>query len=395
MEPPKKRSKRGPKPKLNRLRRGAQDLQQSDDTYELDNDNLSVGQSSISKREKVELQDSLRQKRFIRLSSVHLKRQASEQVATLRGSSKVKVPIEYEIRLKRINIPKLLRKVVIRMQNERNVKELINQIRQIYQLAQQQLKDTSGLFKQFLPRLRGAQIDGFEGPKKLNLKLNQKREEHGLDPIDIEEHCKDELLLRYQDQEELFNQLLNISLDESLQIQRQQYETRQIRLNNIKATQFIFPTKEAMIENISLSDSLPFLDPSQSNKRNQYLKQMAEQVKSQIQVYYDELVPNNDMIIKSQQFSQQSVHQSQETLENPSGTPTGQLTEKDIFNTTLKEISSANSESIDYQNLSLLLYMTQFAISDLKNSKSKRLNNVKQMKINPYELKERLKKMII
>ncbi|CDW74260.1 UNKNOWN [Stylonychia lemnae] len=286
----------------------------------------------------------------MQITHSNLKRQASEP---LQKFTRQTIPIQYEIKLKRINIP----------------------------------KDTSGLFKQFLPRLRGAQIEGFEGPKKLNIKLNKKREEHGLPPIDLEQQSQEDLNLRLKDQEELFIQLLNLNLDESLKIQRHQYETRQIRLKNIKTAQFIIPSKEAMVEQISLSDSLPFLDQSQGNRRDQYLKQMQEQAKAQIEFYYQEL-QNNDRTIPS-------VHLSQETAENLGNTPTANGFDQDLFNKALKELSQVNGETIDYQNLSILLYITQYAISDLKNSKSKKLDNIKNMKINPYELKERLKKMIV
>jgi hypothetical protein len=36
-----------------------------------------------------------------------------------------------------------------------------------------------------------------------------------------------------------------------------------------------------------------------------------------------------------------------------------QLTQKEIYDQTLKEISEYNSETVDYTNLSLLLFITQ------------------------------------
>jgi hypothetical protein len=55
------------------------------------------------------------------------------------------------------------------------------------------------LFKQFLPRLKGAQLEGFDSVRKLNMKFNQKRLSHGLEPVQLEVVCKDELELRLQD----------------------------------------------------------------------------------------------------------------------------------------------------------------------------------------------------
>lgn len=51
----------------------------------------------------------------------------------------------------------------------------------VLQYASNSVQDTSVMFKQYLPRLKAAQIDGFEGFKKLNLKFNQKRMEHNMD----------------------------------------------------------------------------------------------------------------------------------------------------------------------------------------------------------------------
>jgi len=50
-----------------------------------------------------------------------------------------------------------------------------------------------------LPKLRGAQIEGFESVKKLNLKFNQKRQKHGLEPINLEEVCPEDLEMRMKD----------------------------------------------------------------------------------------------------------------------------------------------------------------------------------------------------
>jgi hypothetical protein len=57
-----------------------------------------------------------------------------------------------------------------------------------------------------------------------------------------------------------------------------------------------------------------------------------------------------------------------------------------VYEQALKEISEYNSETVDYMNLSLLLFITQTAISDLKNAKSKRIDNFRAMDINPMSL---------
>ena len=50
-----------------------------------------------------------------------------------------------------------------------------------------------------LQRLRGAKIDGFEGVKMLNLKINRKRKAKGDKPINLEEDCAEDLELRKDD----------------------------------------------------------------------------------------------------------------------------------------------------------------------------------------------------
>lgn len=57
-----------------------------------------------------------------------------------------------------------------------------------------------------------------------------------------------------------------------------------------------------------------------------------------------------------------------------------------MYAQTLREISEFNSQNIDYQNLSLLLFIMQTAISDLKNAKSKHIESFEDMTINPIEL---------
>ena len=65
------------------------------------------------------------------------------------------------------------------------------------------------------------------------------------------------------------------------------------------------------------------------------------------------------------------------------------------FNTVInKDLKDMHAENIDSQTLQILLYMTQYTISELKNSKSKKLDNVRSMAINPYDLENRLREMV-
>jgi hypothetical protein len=61
-------------------------------------------------------------------------------------------------------------------------------------------------------------------------------------------------------------------------------------------------------------------------------------------------------------------------------------TKKEIFESALKEISDYNSDTVDYMNLQMLLFITQQSISDLKNAKTKRIDSFKDMDINPMSL---------
>lgn len=65
--------------------------------------------------------------------------------------------------------------------------------------------------------MQGAQLEGYEGVKQLNLKFNKKRVKHGLQPIDLSEVCAEDLEKRKKDQEELFNYLIKVPIDETLQ----------------------------------------------------------------------------------------------------------------------------------------------------------------------------------
>lgn len=65
--------------------------------------------------------------------------------------------------------------------------------------------DATVLYKQYLSRLRAAQIEGFEGPKKLERTLIQKREELGLEPVVFQTVYKNDLDQRMKEEENLFN----------------------------------------------------------------------------------------------------------------------------------------------------------------------------------------------
>jgi len=59
--------------------------------------------------------------------------------------------------------------------------------------------------------LRAAQIEGFEGVRKLNLKINAKRKEKGLEPINLADECEEDLADRQDDQYELFIEMVRLS----------------------------------------------------------------------------------------------------------------------------------------------------------------------------------------
>jgi hypothetical protein len=64
--------------------------------------------------------------------------------------------------------------------------------------------DKETFFRVHLPRLRAAHIEGFEGPRNLNIKINKKRKLEGEPPINLMEECKADLELRKEDQYHLF-----------------------------------------------------------------------------------------------------------------------------------------------------------------------------------------------
>ena len=61
-----------------------------------------------------------------------------------------------------------------------------------------------------MTRLRGAKIDGFEGPKMLELKINRKRLAKGEEKIDLQKECEEDLRIRRKDQFTLFKEILKI-----------------------------------------------------------------------------------------------------------------------------------------------------------------------------------------
>ena len=106
---------------------------------------------------------------------------------------------------------------------------------------------------------------------------------------------------------------------------------------------------------------------------------MQEKAKTQLDIYYSELAdlknncPANMNRIKELQ---------REEIRNN-------------FNTVInKDLKDMHAENVDSQTLQILLYMTQYTISELKNSKSKKLDNVRSMAINPYDLENRLREMV-
>ncbi|TNV78123.1 hypothetical protein FGO68_gene5422 [Halteria grandinella] len=304
-----------------------------------------------------------------------------------------------EIKLKRLDILKVAKNILGRMTVDKNVKELINMIQQTRKTFLDQGKDPTSLYQQFLPRLKGAQLEGFESVKKLNLKFNQKRQQHGLEPIDLEKAHPEELLQRAKDQEELFGILSKMQLDESLQIVRDQVQVRQMRLTNIRTTQFIIPTKEALVEKVSLSECIPFVDESIPEIRRAFmLQQQLGKAKEQLRVYFKELrilVKSPDILASDtpkpaplQESKLKELPQSSTAINNSSARSEVSATqlEKEMYESALKEISVYNSATVGYRDLSLLIFITQSAISNLKNAKSKKITTFDDFVINPIQL---------
>jgi len=53
---------------------------------------------------------------------------------------------------------------------------------------------------------------------------------------------------------------------------------------------------------------------------------------------------------------------------------------------TLKELEAYNADTIGFEDLSILLFITQKTISDLKNIKNDRSVDIKDLEIEPYNL---------
>ena len=59
-------------------------------------------------------------------------------------------------------------------------------------------------------RLQGAKVDGFEGVKMLELKINRKFKAKGMSPIRLQEECSNDLETRRNDQYNLFKELVQL-----------------------------------------------------------------------------------------------------------------------------------------------------------------------------------------
>jgi len=60
------------------------------------------------------------------------------------------------------------------------------------------------------PRLQGAKIDGFEGVKMLEIKINRKLKQGGMSPIRLTEECAEDLEMRRDDQYTLFKEIVKL-----------------------------------------------------------------------------------------------------------------------------------------------------------------------------------------
>lgn len=59
-------------------------------------------------------------------------------------------------------------------------------------------------------RLQGAKIDGFEGVKMLQLKINRKLKSKGQSPIRLQDECAEDLEIRKDDQYKLFTEIVKL-----------------------------------------------------------------------------------------------------------------------------------------------------------------------------------------
>jgi predicted NACHT family NTPase len=60
----------------------------------------------------------------------------------------------------------------------------------------------------FLSRFQGAKVSGFEGVRLLNMKINRKRKDEGLAPIDVAVECKRDIADREDSQYMLFQEIV-------------------------------------------------------------------------------------------------------------------------------------------------------------------------------------------
>ena len=58
--------------------------------------------------------------------------------------------------------------------------------------------------------MQGAKVDGFEGVKKIELKINRKLKARGMSPIRLQEECADDLETRRNDQYTLFTEIIKL-----------------------------------------------------------------------------------------------------------------------------------------------------------------------------------------
>ena len=59
-------------------------------------------------------------------------------------------------------------------------------------------------------RLQGAKVDGFEGVKKVELKINRKLRAKGMSPIRLQKECAEDLETRKNDQYTLFTEIIKL-----------------------------------------------------------------------------------------------------------------------------------------------------------------------------------------
>lgn len=65
--------------------------------------------------------------------------------------------------------------------------------------------------------MQGAKIDGFEGVKLLEIKINRKLRQAGMSPIRLNEECADDLEMRRDDQYTLFKEIVKLQAPQLLQ----------------------------------------------------------------------------------------------------------------------------------------------------------------------------------